>query len=89
MDEAAQNARVVAFLAGLTALSREHGVTVYGCGCCGSPVLDVRGEPLAAGSYRVNAYGGHYDALRFLAAGERDTDGLGSPVLPSEEGAGG
>lgn len=27
------------FLAALTALSREHGVAIWGCGCCGSPDL--------------------------------------------------
>jgi hypothetical protein len=29
-----------AFLKGLTALSKKHGVVIWGCGCCGSPLIE-------------------------------------------------
>jgi hypothetical protein len=28
-----------AFLAELTELTRKHGITIHGCGCCASPYL--------------------------------------------------
>lgn len=34
-----------AFLVGLEKLSRETGVTVCGCGCCGSPFLSALKTP--------------------------------------------
>lgn len=36
-----ENQKYNAFLQDLTELSRKHGVYVDGCGCCGSPSLDL------------------------------------------------
>lgn len=33
--------RKVAFLIGLAKLSRETGIAIGGCGCCGSPSIDA------------------------------------------------
>ena len=32
------------FLVELTALTRKHGISIGGCGCCGSPWLDAEAE---------------------------------------------
>lgn len=31
--------KIPSFLADLTELSKKHGITIAGCGCCGSPFL--------------------------------------------------
>jgi hypothetical protein len=36
-----ENERKVEFLIGLARLSRETGIAIGGCGCCGSPSLDA------------------------------------------------
>lgn len=40
LKESAFTEKEKAFLRELTALSREHGVIITGCGCCGSPSLE-------------------------------------------------
>jgi hypothetical protein len=53
-NNAADNdARKVAFLKDLTALSRKHGLIIWGCGCCGSPSLNDLDEK-DAGEYLMN-----------------------------------
>ena len=46
------------FLKDLAALSRKHGITITGCGCCGSPALedltDLERHP--AGGYVYTDY---------------------------------
>ena len=48
------------FLLGLRELTLKYGVSIAGCGCCGSPFL--RDVPLSAtsdqGGYRVNSHDG-------------------------------
>ncbi len=39
-----EDERKAEFLIGLARLTRETGVVIGGCGCCGSPYLDAR-EP--------------------------------------------
>ena len=36
--------RMEDFLVGLTKLTRDTGIVISGCGCCGSPRLDVLGS---------------------------------------------
>lgn len=52
---------VKAFLKDLTKLSLKHGITIGGCGCCGSPWL-MGHEKKLDGSYRVD---GDNEALSF------------------------
>ncbi len=47
-------ARVDAFLVALTALSEAHGITIGGCGCCGSPSLDNMTDDMKGGNYQVD-----------------------------------
>lgn len=46
--------QVATFLIELTALSRKHGISIGGCGCCGSPYLD---PCKVDGHYKVEEYG--------------------------------
>lgn len=70
-----------AFLAALTALSETHGITIGGCGCCGSPSLTIMREAEKGGRYQVDgeartshdgasAYLG--DALTWVKSGPDD-----------------
>jgi hypothetical protein len=53
-NNAADNdARKVAFLKDLTALSRKHGLKIWGCGCCNSPSLNELDEN-ETGEYFMN-----------------------------------
>lgn len=42
-DTQSEAKQVQAFLDELTEVSRRHGITIGGCGCCGSPTLALRG----------------------------------------------
>jgi hypothetical protein len=43
--------QIEAFLTELTELSRKYGITIGGCGCCGSPSLDELSEKEKNGKY--------------------------------------
>lgn len=46
-----------AFLIGLAKLTRETGVVIGGCGCCGSPFLGILSEPEAIDPAAGYGYG--------------------------------
>ena len=46
---------IEAFLQGMAKLSKETGIVVWGCGCCGSPFLEeATTDDLERGVYRHN-----------------------------------
>ena len=49
------------FLTDLAELAKEHGITIYGCGCCGSPSLELAHKPII-GRYEVSS---DFDCLSF------------------------
>lgn len=52
--------RKQAFLIALTTLSKEHGLTINGCGCCDSPYIseigDGKYDDHPDGAYRLGGY---------------------------------
>lgn len=65
-DSPDDQSRIDAFLAALTELSREHGVEIGACGCCGGPYLSFFDEPDPPGRYRAKPfYGGTADYLEW------------------------
>lgn len=42
-----------AFLTELTALTQKHGIVIWGCGCCSSPLLKPLEEKNAGGEYEA------------------------------------
>ena len=54
------------FIAALEALTRQHGVAIGGCGCCGSPWLQGCAD-LGDVTYRGSIYRGGY-----IASGDGD-----------------
>lgn len=59
MDDLTE-ADVAPFLLELTALTKKHGIEIWGCGCCGSPSL----SRLSALDYDKRY---HYDSQLMLA----------------------
>jgi len=47
--------QVEKFLEELTELSKKHGVTIWGCGCCGSPWLEKLVPEEADYQYKVSS----------------------------------
>lgn len=45
------------FLTDLTAVSRQHGIVIGGCGCCGSPWVDDMDERYITGAYGYSSGG--------------------------------
>jgi hypothetical protein len=45
-----------AFLQELSELSRRYGITIGGCGCCGSPMLYFEEASPLQGEYDVDEY---------------------------------
>lgn len=43
-DTTDKDARRLAFLLELRELTRKHGISIGGCGCCGSPWLDEEAD---------------------------------------------
>lgn len=63
-----------AFLVELSELSRKHGITIGGCGCCDSPY--VGGEKNLKGRYTVDS---RWGCLKW-------TPGSVDPDMPPESG---
>jgi len=51
--------QIESFLEDLSELSRKHGITIDGCGCCGSPGLSLTDN--LTGSYKHDGYGDYLD----------------------------
>jgi len=59
-----------AFLEGLTKLTKRHGITIGGCGCCGSPwIMQYERDKLKGGHYEM-AGGFGWDRLSFVGEPE-------------------
>jgi len=58
--------QVKKFLEELTELTRKHGIKVCGCGCCGSPWLDVISIDELGYEYEVSSdWSSSFDSLIF------------------------
>ena len=56
----ATEAEIAAFLLDLTELSKRHGLLIWGCGCCGSPVVEkVRNPDKHRDGHYETSYCGH------------------------------
>ncbi len=56
MSRKKEQKRLDAFLADLTGLAYKHKITIFGCGCCGSPMVELRDEVREGGHYVTNEY---------------------------------
>lgn len=62
-DDTEQAAKQLAFLLELRELSRKHGIAIGGCGCCGSPWLDMGADV----SDERAGYMKDHEGLRWIA----------------------
>ena len=69
--------RITVFLDDLRLLAEKHGLSVQGCGCCGSPFLCDRDGMIVADTLQV--VGGQYETKDDLEC----PDGVGQPWLSS------
>lgn len=56
--------KVMKFLEGLSELSNKTGITVHGCGCCGSPFLDELEKGQEVKEYTIANNGDEYEYLK-------------------------
>ena len=68
MSEDDKEAKRRAFLLGLRELTLKHGVSIGGCGCCGSPWLD---EDADVSDERAGYSTKDGDNIRWVAPGDK------------------
>lgn len=64
-----EDERKVQFLLGLAKLTRETGIAVSGCGCCGSPSLDA--FDLSAEDARAGYGYGYAGEVRWISPNDK------------------
>lgn len=70
--------RVIEFAKELKALMAKYNATIGGCGCCGSPHLEVDGKEFSKDSLTFDSRGITYDTTEWT------TNEVGFPVRKEE-----
>jgi len=75
-----EDERKIDFLIGLARLTRETGIAISGCGCCGSPSIDAV-EPGALTDSAGYGYGYAGEVLWVSQASDHDWDKYSASIV--------